>query len=143
VRRYPGWLKELLDQGKAMPFRSAKQVQMRKAEMEQYMMQQGQMVIPDYYDDDFMHIQVHRMAEMEHAGIPNSQQYVQLSNNIQMHAQNAAMKKPGMGQAVPQPGRARDRGPERADEHAGDGADGQRAGPAAEPQGQVGHDPGG
>jgi len=103
----PEWLKESLDQGKAMPFpKREEQVQMRKAEMEQYMMQQGQMVIPDYYDDDFLHIQVHRMAQMEHTGVPQSMQFVQLlEQHIQMHAQNAAMKKPGVGSAggsVPQ-----------------------------------------
>jgi hypothetical protein len=76
---------------------------MRKAEMEHYLMQQGQMVIPDYYDDDFLHIQVHRMEQMEHTGVPGLEIYLQLiEQHIQMHAQNAEMKKPQMQTNVPQ-----------------------------------------
>ncbi len=97
------WLKSSLDQGRALPIPKREQeVQRAKAEEENLMMSQGQMVQPQYYDDDYVHIEVHREAEMEAQQTGNMQLVQILEMHIQMHAQNAAMKKPTQQDQVPQ-----------------------------------------
>lgn len=90
------WLKSSLDAGKSLPLpEREEQVQMGKAEQENLMLMQGIPVIPAYYDDDFIHIQVHRHQQMEIAGVPGSEkQAMMIEQHIQQHAQNEAMKKP-------------------------------------------------
>lgn len=100
------WLKDSLDAGKALPIPKREgEVQMGKAEQENLMMMQGMLIQPAYYDDDFVHIEMHRQVQAELAGIPGTEQIAMLvEQHIQMHAQNAAMKKPTQanGNQVPQ-----------------------------------------
>lgn len=87
------WLKASLDAGRALPIpKGMQEVQMGKAETENVILAQGQMVMPAYYDDDYMHILVHRNAQMEAMANPQLQQLFE--QHIQMHSQNASMKKP-------------------------------------------------
>lgn len=92
------WLKDSLDASRALPIpKREEQLQVGKAEQENLMMSQGQMVVPAYYDDDFMHIQVHRQAQIQ-AQVPGYEQLgMILEQHIQMHAQNAQMKRPTQG----------------------------------------------
>lgn len=96
------WLKSSLDQGRALPIpRSQDQVQMSKAQLENVLMTQGQLVMPDYYDDDYMHILMHRQAQVEAMANPELAQFIEM--HIQMHAQNMQMKRPSTaGGEVPQ-----------------------------------------
>lgn len=98
------WLKSSLDSGRALPIpRSQDQVQMAKAQLENVLMDQGQPVMPDYYDDDYIHILTHRQAQVEQMANPQVQQLIEM--HIQMHAQNMQMKRPsggGAGGQVPQ-----------------------------------------
>jgi hypothetical protein len=66
----PEWLKESLDAGRALPFpKREAEVQSKKAEMEHIFIEQGQLVMPDPFDDDQVHLQIHRARryEIEHA----------------------------------------------------------------------------
>lgn len=98
------WLKSSLDSGRALPIpKSQDQVQMSKAQLENVLMSQGQPVMPDYYDDDYVHILTHRQAQVEQMANPQLQQLMEM--HIQMHAQNMQMKRPtgvGAGGQVPQ-----------------------------------------
>jgi hypothetical protein len=98
------WLKDSLDAGKALPIPKREQaVQAGKAEQENLMMSQGVQIQPAYYDDDYVHIQIHRQAQIEASQVPGMEQNVMIvEQHIQMHAQNAAMKKPTSADAVPQ-----------------------------------------
>ena len=61
------------------------------------------MVQPAYYDDDYMHIQTHRDFQISLPPDQKSQQIAMfVEQHIQMHAQNAAMKKPTQQDQVPQ-----------------------------------------
>jgi hypothetical protein len=61
------------------------------------------MIQPAYYDDDFIHITVHRELMMELMSVPGNEQLGQMIEmHIQMHVQNAATKKPNSGDSVPQ-----------------------------------------
>jgi len=65
----PDWLYDSLQAGRSLPLPKREgEVQRKKAEMEHYMMQQGQFVVPDPFDDDFLHLQVHRehRQQIEH-----------------------------------------------------------------------------
>lgn len=96
------WLKESLDQGRAMAIPKREQeVQRGKAEQENAMMAQGIMMQPQYYDDDFVHIEVHREAEINAQITGNGNLTQMLEMHIQMHMQNAAMKKPTQQSSVP------------------------------------------
>jgi hypothetical protein len=87
------WLKASLDAGRALPIpKGMQEVQMGKAETENILLGQGQPMLPAYYDDDYMHILVHRNAQAEAMGNPQVQQMFE--QHIQMHSQNMAMKKP-------------------------------------------------
>lgn len=98
------WLKDSLDQGRALPIPKREgEVQRGKAEQENLMITQGAMIQPAYYDDDFLHIQIHRNLQIEAMSVPGNEQIGQmLEMHIQMHVQNAAMKKPTSQDAVPQ-----------------------------------------
>jgi hypothetical protein len=96
------WLKSSLDQGRALPIpKLVQEVQRDKAEQENLMLSQKMLVQPAYFDDDYLHIQVHRDFQMSLA--PTDQETMLLTEqHIQMHAQNASMKKPTMQDSVPQ-----------------------------------------
>jgi hypothetical protein len=115
------WLKESLDQGRAMAIpKREEDVQRGKAEQENLMMQQGIPIAVAYYDDDYIHIQVHRELEaqiqstIDPAAMQQSQGGQQqqppkemillqmLEQHIQQHAQNAQMKHPTQQDSVPQ-----------------------------------------
>lgn len=94
------WLKGSLEQGRAMEIpKGNEETQASKAELENMFLAEGQMMVPEYYDDDYIHITVHRTAQIEHAANPQAQQLIE--QHILMHAQNAAMKKPTSADAVP------------------------------------------
>lgn len=100
------WLKGSLDQGKALPIPKREQeVQVGKAEHENLMLSEGMPIIPAYYDDDFIHIEVHRIAQTEALQSGNEPLNQMLEMHIQMHVQNAQMKMPNAasaGSGVPQ-----------------------------------------
>ena len=97
------WLKSSLDQGRALPIPKREEEVLRgKAEQENMMMSKGQMVQPAYYDDDYLHITVHRNMEVEAQETGNQQLWQMLEMHIQMHAQNAQMKRPSAQDSVPQ-----------------------------------------
>jgi hypothetical protein len=65
------------------------------------MMDQGQMIAPKYYDDDYIHVQSHRQAQITQAATPGTEQYAQmLEMHIMMHLEQAQLKKPGMSSAA-------------------------------------------
>ena len=96
------WLKASLDSGRALPIpKTQDQVQMSKAQIENVLMAQLQPTMPDYYDDDYLHILVHRQAQTEHMANPQVAQIIEM--HVQMHAQNMQMKRPTQsGGEVPQ-----------------------------------------
>jgi hypothetical protein len=106
----PEWLKDSLDQGRALPFpKREEMVQQRNAEYENYLIEQGVPVSPKYFDDDFIHVQIHRHAQVSQAATPGTEQYAQaLEMHIMMHLEQAQLKKPGMSSgsagAVPSAG---------------------------------------
>lgn len=96
------WLKSSLDAGRALPLpKNGDAVQIGKAETENVILGQGQPVFPAYYDDDYLHIMIHRQAQVEAISNPQMQQLYE--QHIQMHAQNASLKKPSQagGSSVP------------------------------------------
>lgn len=95
----PEWLKESLDQGKALPFpKREEQVQQRNAEYENYLMEKGVPVMPKYYDDDYIHLQVHRHYQLGSASTPGTEQLAQaLEMHVLMHMEQAKLKGPSMG----------------------------------------------
>lgn len=110
----PEWLKESLDQGKALPFpKREEQVQQRAAEYENYLMEKGMQVMPKYFDDDFIHIQVHRHYQTENAATPGTEQLAQLMEmHILMHMEQAKLKGPSMGMSTSLPSMQGSRGVE-------------------------------
>jgi hypothetical protein len=98
-----GWLYESLQAGKALPVpRREEQVQIGKAELENFMMQGGQALLPAYYDDDYIHIQVHRQAQAQVSSAPGQEMWLMaLEQHILMHSQNAASKHPTAADSVP------------------------------------------
>ena len=113
------WLKGSLDAGRAMPIpKREEQVQITKAEQENLLITMGHMVQPDYWDDDFVHISVHRQAQSEFGLAEKTKQGPTdprqpkdpnapptpadiLEFHIQMHMQNAQQKRPTAADAVP------------------------------------------
>lgn len=101
----PEWLKDSLDQGRALPFpKREEQVQQQNAQFENYLIEKGAPVMPKYFDDDFIHIQVHRHAQVQQASTPGTEQFAQaLEMHIMMHMEQVKLKKPmsGQGTALP------------------------------------------
>lgn len=97
----PEWLKDSLDQGRALPFpKREEMVQQRSAEYENYLLEKGVMVAPKYFDDDFIHVQVHRHAQISQASTPGTEQFnMALEQHILMHLEQAQLKKPGVASA--------------------------------------------
>lgn len=100
------WLKESLDAGRALPFpKREMEVQRRKAEMEHYFLQGGQLIQPDPFDDDMIHLEVHRAHRFEmeqamrngQAGEEGIQLLQLLLQHEQMHMQQAMKKQPQTG----------------------------------------------
>ena len=100
----PEWLKDSLDAGRPLPFpKREAQVQARKAEMEHYFLHAGQMIIPDPFDDDQIHLQIHQAERFNVQFVPGNEQYTQmLMEHEQLHIQNMQKKQPltGMGGAA-------------------------------------------
>lgn len=92
----PEWLYDSLNAGRALPFPKREgQVQQRKAEMENYMMSQGDQVQVDPFDDDNIHLQVHRSERFQVQAVPAMAGYVQLLElHEQMHMENMKTKQP-------------------------------------------------
>jgi hypothetical protein len=101
----PEWLKDSLDQGRPLPFpKREEMVQQRNAEFENYLIEQGQQIAPKYYDDDFIHVQIHRHAQISQAQTPGTEQFNQLLEmHILMHLEQSQLKKPGVGSAAAVP----------------------------------------
>jgi len=102
----PEWLKESLDAGRPLPFpKREAEVQARKAEMEHYFLHAGQMIIPDPFDDDMIHLQIHRAERFNVQFVPGNEMYTQmLLEHEKMHLENMQQKQPQTGPAssVPQ-----------------------------------------
>lgn len=118
----PEWLADSLAAGRPLPFPKREyQVQQRKAEMEHYFIARGDMVQPDPFDDDQVHLQIHRAwrYEMEHAvrmmsaslqdgAEPDQELALTLQNLVAhetMHVQNQMMKAGGGSTPTLQGGR--------------------------------------
>jgi hypothetical protein len=101
----PEWLKDSLDASRPLPFpKRESQVQARKAEMEHYFLHAGQMIIPDPFDDDMIHLQIHRAELYNVQYVPGNEQYaMMLQEHIQLHMQNMAQKAPQTGPATSVP----------------------------------------
>jgi hypothetical protein len=95
------WLKSSLDAGRALPIpKGVDEVHLGKAETENILMGQGQPVFPSYYDDDYLHILIHRNAQIEAMANPQMQQLFEM--HIQMHSEQASLKRPSAaGGSVP------------------------------------------
>lgn len=93
----PEWLKDSLDQGRPLPFpKREEQVQQKNAEYENYLIEKGVPVMPNYYDDDYVHIMAHRHAQVARAGTPGMEQLAQaLEMHIVMHMEQIKLKNPG------------------------------------------------
>lgn len=88
------WLKRSLDNAKAeeVPEQPG-QAQQGKAEMENMLLARGQMVYPANYDDDMLHIQIHRAAQTAQDLMPGSEQVTALfEQHIQYHVFNNQQK---------------------------------------------------
>jgi len=101
----PEWLKESLDAGRPLPFpKRESQVQARKAEMEHYFLHAGQMIFPDPFDDDNLHLQIHRAERFNVQAVPGNEIYTQmLLEHEKMHIENMAQKAPQTGPATAVP----------------------------------------
>jgi hypothetical protein len=96
------WLKSSLDAGRALPIpKQMDEVHFGKAETENILLAQGQPVFPSYYDDDYLHVMIHRNAQIEQMSNPQTQQLFEM--HIQMHSEQAAMKKPSSAQGGANP----------------------------------------
>ena len=95
----PEWLKDSLDQGRPLPFpKREAQVQARKAEMEHYFLHAGQMIVPDPFDDDTIHLEIHRAERFNVQYVPGNEQYtMMLMEHEKMHIENMAKKAPMSG----------------------------------------------
>ncbi|MBA2559479.1 MAG: hypothetical protein H0V07_06250 [Propionibacteriales bacterium] len=93
------WLYDSLAASKALPLPKQEiDVQRGKAEMENHLLIRGVPVQPAEYDNDQMHIQIHRAAEAAYALLPNSEQVVAgIEAHIKAHVSNAQLKQ---GQAM-------------------------------------------
>lgn len=98
----PEWLKDSLEAGKPLPFpKREEQVQARKAEMEHYFLHAGQMIQPDPFDDDMIHLQIHRAERFNVMNVPGNEQYtMMLMEHEKMHIENASRKQPQTGPAT-------------------------------------------
>jgi hypothetical protein len=101
----PEWLKDSLDAGRPIPFpKREEQVQARKAEMEHYFLHAGQMIMPDPFDDDMLHLQIHRAERFNVQNAPGNEPYVMmLLEHEKMHVENASKKMPQTGPATSVP----------------------------------------
>lgn len=93
------WLYESLEQGQPMPIpKSHEEVQRQKAQLEGMLMasQPGSIIPPDYYDDNFIHVAVHREAQIEAAGSGQVEQAQALEYHIQLHMEAEKMKQVGV-----------------------------------------------
>jgi hypothetical protein len=92
------WLKESIDAGKALPIpRDIEAMQRSKAELENILISQGQIIQPDYFDDDMIHIEVHREAEISARMMNNEQEMQALEYHIQLHSESMNAKQSGVG----------------------------------------------
>ncbi len=88
------WLADSLKAGQALPLpKRDEQVAVDKAQLENLMMRNGQLPQVAPYDNDELHVQQHRQAELQWTFIPELQQALQLLQvHIQQHLQSAQMK---------------------------------------------------
>lgn len=95
----PEWLKESLDAGRALPFPKREgQVQQKKAQMENYLMSLGELQQVDFFDDDQIHLKVHRAERFSVQAVPSQAGYVQLlETHEQLHAENMQQKPTSQG----------------------------------------------
>ena len=93
------WLYDSLAASKALPLpKQEMDVQQGKAEMENHLLVRGTPVQVAPYDNDQLHIQVHRAAESAYQLLPGGEQVVAaIEAHIQLHVQSAQMKQ---GQAM-------------------------------------------
>lgn len=100
------WLKESIESGKAMPLPDDKADAHRgKAELENQLMQRGQLVQPHLYDDDQTHLQIHKLEAVQLSQIPEAgplmplfQLHIQ-AHEIQQQLKLAALQ-PGMASGL-------------------------------------------
>lgn len=90
----PDWLRDSLQMGRVLPFPTREdQVQRKKAEMEHYFLQQGQQIMPDPFDIDQLHLQIHRAERFGVQMVPGNEQYVEMIlEHEQMHLENMKQK---------------------------------------------------
>lgn len=88
------WLAKSLNSGKVDQLPSLPgDAQQGKAEMENMLIARGQMVMPASYDDDMLHVEVHRSAQTAHDLLPGGEQLTQMyEQHIQMHILSHQMK---------------------------------------------------
>jgi hypothetical protein len=110
----PEWLKDSIDAGRPLAFpKREEQVQQRKAEMEHYFMAQGAMVLPDPFDDDMMHLSIHRAFRWDleysvRSGAADEKTIALLEAVLaheKAHVESAAMKAPSASVPSAQGGR--------------------------------------
>jgi hypothetical protein len=89
-----GWLKDSLEAVKAQEIPEIPgQAQQHKAELENMLLARGQMIAPAQYDDDVMHIEIHRAAQTAHDLLPGAEQVRMIfDQHIQQHVYAQQMK---------------------------------------------------
>lgn len=95
----PEWLRNSLAAGRVLPFPTREdQVQRKKAEMEHYFLRSGQMVMPDPFDIDALHLEIHRAERFQVQMAPGNEQYVQfLLQHEQLHLESMQNKTTAAG----------------------------------------------
>lgn len=93
------WLENSIAQGKPVPVpRNEQDAQAKTAELENLLMSQSlQPLRPNYFDDDFIHVQEHRQEQIESGGAGNEQLAQVLEFHIQLHLESAQAKSSGVG----------------------------------------------
>lgn len=93
------WLYESIQQGQPMPIpRQMVETQRRQAELENALMMGGQMIEPNYWDDDILHIPVHRQQQTMAMQAGEEELAQMLEFHVQLHEQAAQSKSRGMMQ---------------------------------------------
>lgn len=100
------WLKDSIEAGKCLPLPDDQADAHRgKAELENQLMQRGQLVQPMLYDDDQTHLQIHKIEAAQLALVPEMAQLLPLyqlhiqAHEIQQQLKLAAMQK-GMASGI-------------------------------------------
>lgn len=131
----PDWLRDSLQSGRVLPFPTREdQVQRKKAEMEHYFLRQGQQIMPDPFDIDALHLQVHRAERFQIQMAPGEQMYTEmLLQHEQLHLENMKQKTMAGGGMPMQPGPGGQ--PSLPQMQGGHGVEARAGAPNSNPQG--------